>query len=416
MANENTADKVTEQKDPPGSMKINVGEIAVQTDIEGLRFDFNLGARIMVPKGKWRVRIIDLSTATIVYDQTISDISVASRKRYYVPWLIEVFDEQGKLVFRHQYDPKGKKILLKNVSDALGDSIAWIPYAREFKKKHHCEIYYAMSPVVAELLKHDYPDINFIGPDDRPTDIYASYYLGCFSPCHDRDCQPSSWHVLGLQRNVASILDLPRVEINPRLTPTSKERIIKEPYVCIAAQASSQAKYWNNPIGWMDVNKFLTDLGYRVLCIDKDRAYGKGYNPNRMPWGAEDFTGAHPLQERVNLLQYADFFIGLSSGVSWLAWAAGVPVIMISGFSLPELEFANPYRVINTNVCTGCFNDDAFDFEHGNFFWCPRNSDDKDREFECTRAISPTQVINTIKRLMQDFKLDPKNPKARRVK
>ena len=62
---------------------------------------------------------------------------------------------------------------------------------------------------------------------------------------------------------------------------------------------------------------------------------------------AEDFTGNRPLQERLSLLHHADFFIGLGSGLSWLAWAADTPVVMISGFSHPSTEFHTPYRVIN---------------------------------------------------------------------
>ena len=40
---------------------------------------------------------------------------------------------------------------------------------------------------------------------------------------------------------------------------------------------------------------------------------------NIIPYGAEDFTGRRPLQERIDLLYHADFFIGLSSGLSWVA-------------------------------------------------------------------------------------------------
>jgi autotransporter strand-loop-strand O-heptosyltransferase len=41
----------------------------------------------------------------------------------------------------------------------------------------------------------------------------------------------------------------------------------------------------------------------------------------------------------VDLLRHASFFIGLGSGLSWLAWASGIPVVLISGFSLPNSEF-----------------------------------------------------------------------------
>jgi autotransporter strand-loop-strand O-heptosyltransferase len=43
--------------------------------------------------------------------------------------------------------------------------------------------------------------------------------------------------------------------------------------------------------------------------------------------------------------------VGLSSGLSWLAWAAGTPVVMIAGFTHPTNEFATPYRVINYHAC-----------------------------------------------------------------
>ena len=401
-------DKPPKEEPPPGSMVINSGPITGRTAVEGVMFDFNMGARAHVPEGNWRIRFIDPTTSTVTYDQSnLSNVTVASRKRYFIPWSVEIYKD-GKPAFHHEYNAKGHRVLLKNISDALGDTIAWIPYAREFKKKHDCEVYYAMNPLVAELLKPNYPDINFVGPDERPPGCYASYYLGCFSPCHDREFQPTSWHTVGLQRNVAYILGVEPKEIRPILKPTKKERLIKEPYVCIGSQASAQPKYWNNPLGWMDLNKFLLEQGYRVLCIDRDRVYGLGYKPNVTPWGAEDVSGSYTLEDRVNMLQYADFFVGLSSGLSWLAWGVGVPVVMISGFSLPEMEFYTPYRVINYNVCTGCFNDDAFDFEHGNFYWCPRHRGDVNREFECTRAISSAQVIETVKRLMAEHRLDPK--------
>ena len=69
---------------------------------------------------------------------------------------------------------------------------------------------------------------------------------------------------------------------------------------------------------------------------------------NTIPYGAEDFTGDRSLQERVDLISGAAFFVGLASGLSWLAWGAGVPVVMIVGFTAPGTEFHTPYRV------TGC--------------------------------------------------------------
>jgi autotransporter strand-loop-strand O-heptosyltransferase len=70
---------------------------------------------------------------------------------------------------------------------------------------------------------------------------------------------------------------------------------------------------------------------------------------------------------------------------------------MISGFSLPNTEFYTPYRVINYTACVGCWDDTKENFDHNNFLWCPRHSGNEDRMYECTRYITPAQVINTIK-------------------
>lgn len=72
---------------------------------------------------------------------------------------------------------------------------------------------------------------------------------------------------------------------------------------------------------------------------------GLGFTWNHIPYGAEDFTGNLPLAERIALLRHADFFIGLGSGLSWLAWSCRIPVVLISGFSLPGYEFCNRSRL-----------------------------------------------------------------------
>jgi len=200
-----------------------------------------------------------------------------------------------------------------------------------------------------------------------------------------------------LHRTAGYILGVDPADEPPRLRPAG-ERTIREPYVCIASQSSSQAKYWNNPNGWRELVKFLKDSGYRVLCIDKLPAHGNGIVWNQIPYGSEDFTGDKPLQERVDLLQHADFFVGLSSGLAWLAWCCRVPVVMISGFTHPLNEFESPYRVINFHTCNSCWNDMRVEFDHFDFLWCPRHKG-TDRHFECTRLISSEQVINTVKKI-----------------
>jgi autotransporter strand-loop-strand O-heptosyltransferase len=382
-----------------------INQLSGRTDIDGLEFDFNWGARIKVPEGNWRVKIFDRDTAVTMHDVQTSNNIVTSTKKYYINFRLEVYQDD-KLVFEHNLDLKGKKVLLKYFG-ALGDNLAWFPYAKLFQERHNCKVYCAMPLEHAALFTKTYPDLQFIGPDERPDGLYASYNIGIGYPYDDRTIQPVDYRIVGLQKFAAYLLGLPPIEVRPKIVPTKPERLIKEPYVCIASQSTAQAKYWNNPIGWLQTIAYLKDKGYRVLCIDKYICVAPGISSNTIPYGAENFTGDIPLTERVNLLYYADFFIGLSSGLSWLAWATGRPVILISGFSLPVAEFYTPYRIINYNVCNGCFNDSRIDFCRDDFDWCPRCKNTT-HQFECTRFITAEHVQMTIDCLMKDYGYNPK--------
>ncbi|MDT8903525.1 autotransporter strand-loop-strand O-heptosyltransferase [Anaeroselena agilis] len=382
------------------------GPLTCKTDIPGLEFDFNHGARVKVPAGDWRVKLSDRDSFTTLFDAAVSDTMVTSVKKYYVNFRLEIFRD-GRLVLDHEFTPKKRRVLLQYpLRSVLGDNIAAFPYGQAFKYLHDCEVYCAIEPRLAELFKATYPDVNFVKPGERPEDIYATYYMGYFYPAGERAYQPADWRILGLQKAAAGILGLTPQEIRPAIAPENLERQIAEPYVCIAAQATSQAKYWNNPHGWIKTVEHLKARGYRVLCIDRERVHGQGRWWNGIPYGAEDFTGDRPLSERVDLLHHADFFVGLGSGLSWLAWAVGKPVVMISGFSLPQTEFYTPYRVINHHVCNGCFTDSGAEFANDNFAWCPR-LENTDRQFECTRLIAAGQVNAAIDRLMADHGLRP---------
>jgi autotransporter strand-loop-strand O-heptosyltransferase len=194
------------------------------------------------------------------------------------------------------------------------------------------------------------------------------------------------------------ILGVDPTEVPPRISIPDQSRPIAERYVCIAVQSTLQAKYWNNPTGWREVVSFLREAGYRVFCIDLKHTHGQGLVLTRMPEGAEDETGDKPLLERARLLKHADFFIGLSSGLSWLAWAVGTPVVMISGFTHPTNEFFTPYRIINYHTCNSCWNDPLVKFDRHDFLSCPRHKDTP-RQFECTRLITAEQVKAMLRRI-----------------
>ena len=99
--------------------------------------------------------------------------------------------------------------------------------------------------------------------------------------------------------------------------------------------------------------------------------------------------------EAMAQLAGAKFFIGLSSGLSWLAWAVDMPIVMISGFTKAYNEFYTPHRIINENVCNGCWNDVSVKFDRSDWLWCPYN-----KNFECSTQISVDRVLSEVKKLI----------------
>lgn len=390
---------------------IQAPSIPTQMGPKGIRYDFNDGARVLLPKGTWHVQLEDEESGNILFACDADEGWVVSTKKYYVPFRIRIWDRNNlnEPLLDHILDLKDREVLLKFPVGTLGDILGWFSYAEKFQKKHQCKVECTLAENIIELLKDQYPDLTLSTPENvKQKEPYASYCLGLFF-CGNEDYQPYDFRQVGLARTVGYILGVDPEEIPPRL-PENPPRTISEPYVCIAVKSTNIAKMWNNGYGWDMVIDYLKELGYRVLCIDKEKTVGYGYVWNHIPHGCEDFTGDRPLKERAALLHHAEFFIGLSSGLSWLAWASGIPVVLISGFSLPICEFKTPYRVHNTHVCHGCWDATDVNFDHHDYFWCPRHKG-TDRQFECSRAITGKQVINTIERLRRDYNL--KAPKDR---
>ena len=163
---------------------------------------------------------------------------------------------------------------------------------------------------------------------------------------------------------------------------------------------------WNNPLGWREVVAHLKAKGLRVICIDQKPVHGSGLLYTHIPYGAEDQTGDRPLTERAHWIKHAEAFVGLSSGLAWLAWAVGAPSVVISGFTHPTNEFTTPFRVINWHTCNSCWNDPALRFKHDDFMWCPRHQNTP-RHFECTRLITAAQVTAQIDKALPQWPNPP---------
>ena len=368
-----------------------------ETGIDGLRFDFNFGLKIDVPEGNFRVRIGDAETGEIFFDnRVLVGARLISLEQFFIRWHFEVFRDDEK-VFEHTLNLDGQKVCIV-INGGLGDMLTMLPFAREFKRRHRCKLTVLMPKYMRELTLNLYPELPQAEKNLFKT--YATYYpmatisrLG-LGACDTRNTP--------LERIGGAHLGLNFLPPKPTFKPTAPP-VTRDPYVCIAVQASGTFKGWLYPDGWDIVVDYLKSLGYRVFCIDKDAEQTNYGMTICKPEGAEDFTGDLPLLERANMLYHAEFFIGLGSGLAWLADAVNCPVVLICGFSQSWAEFYTPYRVANRLVCNGCFNDLRVNFLSTENI-CPYHKGTS-RELECQKKIHPRQVICAINRLIADKNL-----------
>jgi autotransporter strand-loop-strand O-heptosyltransferase len=316
-------------------------------------------------------------------------------KRYLCRWRIEISDERGRVVAIHDFEPAGKAVRVTINSRSLGDTLAWLPQVAQFARQN---------PGTRVLCSHfwpqlgfadSYPEIEFIKPDDSPAGLYATYTLGLFFGDDALRSHPVDPRTIPLARIASDILAIEYAELRPRLPAPSQKPLVSGKSVCFAMESTAGCKLWHYPGGWQEIVDYLRDRGYTPLLIQKGQAELDGI---------VNLSGDLPIQQRIDTLHHCSFFVGLGSGLSWLAWALGRKVILISGFSEPFAEFQQGcYRVINENVCHGCWNRVDYQFDRGDWDWCPAHKG-TDRQFECSRQITPAMVIRQIDRLIDEQK------------
>lgn len=284
-----------------------------------------------------------------------------------------------------------------NESNSLGDFLAWTPVVARYAEENDIKVNY-YTPY-KNLLQQVYSNIVFYDYKDKVkiSSYEKSISLGCFDHI--------DWRQMNLQEVACKILNLSYKESRPKISKAlKKNRPVPNKYVCIATQSTAQCKYWNNPVGWQKVVDYLKLLDYEVICIDRNENFGIQSSMNTIPKNSINKTGDLPLENRINDIMHCEFFIGLGSGLSWLAWACDKPVVMISGFSDPKSEFYTPYRVHNKNVCNSCWNDSNHKFDPSNWLWCPRN-----KNFECSREITFTMVKEKIDECIKNIEKKDKS-------
>lgn len=406
----------------------------------GICYDFNYGARVLIPAAvkNVQVTIIDDATGTIHLKETLDnadheDVLFSTKIKYFVRWHIIVNDLfTGRILLNHILDLSGQKVAVQMPIGALGDTIAWfkwIPYFAYENPLQNLDV--CLNPNIHQIfntslfgVKNAIKLLNKDESTGNAAKYYATYRIGMFYGTKEQDDyynQPIDYRICGLSNIAAHILGIPLENIKhfqdakPLINKKAlydKDKLIadlgiKRPYIVIATKTTCYVKHWLNPYGWNDVIEHFQNKGYDIVCIDRDTVTVgvEKKNPAHFaafttPPNCINDVGNKPLMERLSVIYYADAFVGLSSGLSWLAWLTDTPVVMISNFTAPHNEFYTPYRIMNLGVCNSCWNDGKEKFIHSDFFYCPRHRNDK-KAWECQRMITSKLVIDTIEKALK---------------
>ncbi len=154
--------------------------------------------------------------------------------KFFINWDIQVKDNFGEVIYSHKYNASNKKVYIAFGSKALGDTLAWFPYALEFKKKHNCHL--VVSTFWNKFFEEKYPELEFVSPGTTVPNLYAMYEIGWYYDDNDqldKFKQPYDPKQFTLQQTATNILGLEYKEIIPDINYQIEGKPIKGKYVCI---------------------------------------------------------------------------------------------------------------------------------------------------------------------------------------
>lgn len=290
-----------------------------------------------------------------------------------------------------------KKIFIQLISNSLGDTIAATPYVCEYQKKHNVDVTFGINDPYIFLLNETYKNIHFIGRNEIinfDEKISIDYIF-------DKSIQGGYAEQLGFVN--------PKY-IRPTISIPDFSRPIKNKYVAMGVHSTCQIKYWNHSDGlksqiesknWNELSSLFRKKGLTPVTVEKDELFGVPPFYNGVPSKSNKQINKS-LLDAANIIKHSEFYIGLSSGMSWVAHALGKKVAMISNFTEDwnefDLSLDDYIRITNKSVCHGCWNKINIEhsFDKKDWYWCPLHKN-TNRQFECHTSITVDDVMEKIK-------------------
>jgi hypothetical protein len=183
-----------------------------------------------------------------------------------------------------------------------------------------------------------------------------------------------------------------------------------EKFVLIHPVATWPSRTWA-AINWMKLTQELNDLGYSVVSVGKDSSEKGFFNVEKPVFNFEIEKGLNLMNKTSisdcwNLMQKAEAFVTMDSGLLHLAGTTNVPIIHLGSSIKPE--FRIPYRNGGSQhwsyeyVRGGCGLECASNMKYAMEYWEDINSVpplikclEKKETYECHPSVE--QVLNSLK-------------------
>jgi len=276
---------------------------------------------------------------------------------------------------------EGKEILMHFDSFCLGDTICFSAFIDAFLEYHKPK-----KVIISTFFPH-----LFKSTDDRYEFINANQKLKLtidklLDVGYDKNSLDDTKG--GMMYAAKRTMLLPQ-ETKPGKCPVIPyERKVIPNKIAIAPESLKKIAQWNffGNYGWQQLVNEIVNSGFVVSNVS--------YENTMSLKNVTGFHGHDDIRVALNEILSSRVFVGLSSGLAWLAWAYDVPVVMISGFTKEHNEF-DCFRVVNKFSCNGCFN--LFQNIQST---CPLFLG-TDRENECHKSITPKMIIDKINEVLK---------------
>jgi autotransporter strand-loop-strand O-heptosyltransferase len=288
--------------------------------------------------------------------------------------------EEYELLKYKQLNPNitnfsGSTLLLHFDSFCLGDTICFSSFINPFIEYHKPKKIYISTFFPHLFQSKDINKYEFIKADE-PNYVEVDKLLDIG---YDKG---NLNHTLnGMMYATKDTMKLPQ-DTKPGKCPVIPYNIIKNnSKISIAPESLKKIARWDYDGGWQEIVNRLNSSGYKISNVSYENTLNLS--------GVTNFNGFDDIKVSLTEILQSRIFIGLSSGLAWLAWAYDIPVVMISNFTKKQNEF-DCFRVMNKNTCNGCFN--MFMNIKTN---CPIFLN-TNRENECHYKITPDMVWEEI--------------------